>query len=88
MSLEEDISEAIIAYPNPSPNTFTIQLNKDIDLTKSLHVFIYDTSGRLIKSYEIDERKFMIDLNANPKGLYFLKTTVPNKNLNLKLQKE
>ena len=66
----------LIYYPNPSHNQLTIS-NIDTDIK---YIYIYDLSGKLIKSYLIGLSDIInINISELPNGVYFLKGDNKNK---------
>ena len=57
--------------PNPSAGIFEISLSEDI-LNNATYE-IHDCVGKLVKRSEIKEKKTMVDLSTEAKGIYFLK---------------
>ena len=73
--------KGMIIYPNPTSGLFTIEL--DNQLYGNLMINIVDPSGKVIVS-EKDEKTTehfikQIDLSGNPKGIYFINTTLDRK---------
>lgn len=65
-----DISEnsAVSIYPNPSSGIFSININ---EISKPLHLYIYDTFGRIILQRELSVSETAIDFGVNAGGMYF-----------------
>ena len=62
-------SAGINIYPNPSTGKFTIEETKDKIQGTSLE--IYNLLGENIYSSQLNSDKTEIDLNKQPKGIYF-----------------
>jgi len=71
-------------YPNPAEEYFNIEIKND--LLKAIN--IYDVTGRLIVSYETDERKKQISVRGLDKGVYYIKVTCDNRQYVSKLIKQ
>lgn len=63
-----------LVYPNPSSGTFTIQLNS---VSKG-EIFVYSLSGQIIVEGQEIYRKEIIDLGAQPNGLYLVEIRTKN----------
>ena len=73
-------SYGISVYPNPFESTFTIESN-DILIND---VVVEDLNGRRINQFQMNGFKTMIDLSANPKGIYFIRATLTNQKVVVK----
>ncbi|MFY0601975.1 MAG: hypothetical protein JXR03_20040 [Cyclobacteriaceae bacterium] len=73
LAANTNISEIIIAYPNPSPNGHIFL--KGLDSSKTYHIKLYDLSGRLSGRWE-SKGKESFDFTVNPDQLHIL--TVQN----------
>lgn len=82
---EENISEILVAYPNPSKDVFTIRLNNELVLSKPINITIFDINGRQVEILSTDKKKFTISLTDHPIGLYYLKADLPDKRTFIKL---
>ena len=69
-----DISVDI--YPNPSKNTFIIDVNGDISAKYS--VVVYDMQGRSVVNTEFSGNKCVISLDNYVSGVYFVKINSEN----------
>ena len=69
----------INVYPNPFSSILDISSNENIE-----RIVIFDVSGKMVKSYDVNANQINLDLSALSKGFYFLKTT---NNSGYKLQK-
>ncbi len=87
VSLVEDIVELINVYPNPSKDRFFIRLNESFEIIQPFRVDIYDAQGRSVIDLQVSEKNFEVDLSVQPNGLYFLKTSIRGKKMNVKLLK-
>lgn len=65
-------------FPIPNPGHFTLEVNLE-KYSKSLHIHIYDISGKLVfRSLEpIEGKQFSKELNVSflEKGVYFIRIT-------------
>ncbi len=72
-------------YPNPSSSVFYIQRPG----IESMHISVYDTTGRLIfEADDITNSLFPLDLSKTPSGLYFLKINEGSKILSTSILKQ
>jgi hypothetical protein len=85
---DEEMFGLIAAYPNPSVDKIMVLLKQDIEIKEPFMVTVHDISGRIIKSFVTDKRKFEIDLKDNSNGLYIVNTRIQNTNLSIRIQKE
>lgn len=73
---------SILIFPNPSNGQFTIE-GEDIQ-----KVEIVDVTGKIVKSFIMNNEQLTIDLSNKPEGVYIVKIiqegTVVNKNIILK----
>ena len=69
----------INVYPNPFNSILDISSNENIE-----SIVIFDVSGKMVKSYNVNANEIHLDLSVLSKGFYFLKTT---NNSGFKLQK-
>lgn len=70
----------LLIYPNPGNGNFNIDFNGS---ASSLEV--YDVMGKNVFSKNNITNKTAIDLSSQPKGIYFVKITIDNKNYNKKI---
>ncbi|MBA3683214.1 MAG: T9SS type A sorting domain-containing protein [Bacteroidetes bacterium] len=64
----ETIDPEILLFPNPATNNITV-LNEYEEIKK---VLIYNLSGELINSLQLNETKINIPLENFPSGIYFM----------------
>lgn len=82
--VENNTLELIPVYPNPSVGIFYINTQ---DYTVNSWT-VSDLSGHVLKSQVQSFQSGVIDLTDFPKGIYILRVTTPNKQMNQKLIKE
>ncbi len=58
-------------YPNPSKNILFLEIKNDE--FKILNAEIYELTGKLVKSFPLEETEKGINISSLPKGLYFVK---------------
>jgi hypothetical protein len=58
-------------YPNPSKNILFLEIKNDE--FKILNAEIYELTGKLVKSFPIEETEKGLNISSLPKGLYFVK---------------
>lgn len=77
----KDIDSYISVYPNPNIGLLNISSSDESSKLKSIR--IYDYTGRLFRSYELEDRynQYSIDLSAQPDGLYFVEVDIANTTL-------
>lgn len=73
---EDDLSQNINIYPNPSSGIFTIELNNK--RKGESEICVYSVTGQLIKKQIENSDRFQIDMSDFGTGIYLLK--VRNKN--------
>lgn len=67
MSIEDQVSQSLSIYPNPSQTSFSINVNVT-------NVEIYDLTGKLIKTYTGDfTRTDTLDVSTLKPGVYMIK---------------
>ena len=72
-------------YPNPSSGIYTVQLNGEDVITD---VVVVDMQGRVVQHIgAINMPHATIDITNEPNGVYFLKSTVNQHVVNVKLEK-
>lgn len=71
---------SISLYPNPTSGKATLEVK---GLTKSVDVFIYDITGRYLKTYNLqaNQKELNIDLTGFAKGIYQVKVFNQTKKL-------
>jgi hypothetical protein len=63
-------SETISIYPNPTSNSFTVELE---EVNNSFNYKVITITGKaLITKTDVSNKKFTIDLSKESKGIYFL----------------
>ncbi|MCK9562084.1 MAG: T9SS type A sorting domain-containing protein [Bacteroidales bacterium] len=68
----------VIVYPNPTKGKLKIEVQNISDYS-IVEVVVYSSSGKIIhKSYFSDFYE-IVDLSANPRGVYFMQITIGNK---------
>jgi hypothetical protein len=67
-SFEQDDSNQVMVYPNPSNGIFTV-----VSDAKQFQISIFNTLDEIIYQSENHTGKFDIDLSAQAKGIYFMK---------------
>ncbi len=60
-------------FPNPTTGLFTVEGNGIIKTE------IYNITGKIIKTYNINEVPFNIDIREQPKGIYFVRISTNNE---------
>lgn len=77
--LEDKLSDKTVKiYPNPTKGELKIEIvNWDDEC--SGNVYVYSTNGVLIKEYKLLDNMQIVDISAEPVGLYILKIDL-NKN--------
>ena len=76
--INETSDSKVNIYPNPSKGIFTI----DIQETPDVSIKIINQLGKTIQSNTVSKSKRVkeiIDLSAEPKGIYFLNLSYENK---------
>ena len=63
----------ILIFPNPTEHTFTMESEEVIG-----KIQIYDTQGKMLKSFQSNQRSRVIDLSKYPAGVYFVKRVDSN----------
>ncbi len=58
-------------YPNPSKNILFLEIMNDE--FKILNAEIYELTGKLVKSFPLEETEKGLNISSLPKGLYFVK---------------
>ncbi|MBD0726721.1 hypothetical protein B6A10_16250, partial [Flavobacterium sp. L1I52] len=72
LSKRIDLSEYLMAYPNPSKGIYEITLPMSL---QSVDLAIYDVKSQLMLSenYKIEAGKLSLDISSFPSGVYFVK---------------
>jgi len=85
-SIEIDLFETIIAYPNPSNGNFEIVLPSD---KKEVTIDLFTMNSQLISSniYKIQNGKVQLNIEDKPAGIYFIKINL-EKPVMLKIIKQ
>lgn len=89
ISVQEKVSE-VNTYPNPSTGKFTILTQNEMFAPNNLQCLeIYNSYGEKIYQSETSElNNLSIDISSQPNGIYFLKTTSGQKQIEVKFVKE
>lgn len=74
---ENNISDNLSIYPNPTNGIFTIQQNK----VTELDIEIYNIIGERIYKTKLNSLLTTIELNNQAKGVYFVRITENNKSV-------
>jgi hypothetical protein len=72
-------SKGVGVYPNPSDNFFFVDM-QNID-----KIEVYDVTGKIIFSENINSDKYLLDLSENTSGIYILKIVAEGKTYNHKI---
>ena len=72
-------------YPNPSKNTFIIDVNGDISVKYS--VVVYDMQGKSVVNTNVSGNKCVISLDNCVVGVYFVKISSENRVITKKIVK-
>lgn len=62
-----------LAFPNPTTGQLNIQVDEDFLQQKTARYMIYDLSGQLVTSGQINEASTLLNLNSLSTGMYLLK---------------
>lgn len=62
------VNGGIKIYPNPSSGSFVLKMEAELSTGYS----VYNTAGQLVTQHEIAGQHTIIDLQAMPKGIYYL----------------
>lgn len=72
----EQLSNSLLAYPNPTTGNINVRLPSDLTQSSSLTVKVFDLSAQLVETLNFDNyntSNFSIDLTNEKKGIYMLK---------------
>ncbi len=70
-SVNEILNNAVSIFPNPVKDIFFIEFNNT--KVKNSKADIYDTTGKLVKSYELNTDTNLINISNLSEGIYILK---------------
>lgn len=85
-ALNDEFSNKIKIYPNPSINTLNIELNDNFN---TFEIEIYDSKGDIVfKKQQYNESKISISIERFRSGVYLLKLKTNDYELNYKLIKQ
>ena len=68
--------QTVNVYPNPSTGRFSVDIKSDNDIIK---IEIFNQLGGCISSSNTAQAHHEVDLEMQPKGIYFLKSTLGDK---------
>jgi len=71
----------ILIFPNPATNHFTLENNSE----ETLNMKIFDDTGKLLDSQNVNKGKTSYDCSSFPPGLYFIRFTSKSKKYSEKL---
>jgi hypothetical protein len=75
-------------YPNPTTGPFTLEINEH-DLTQGLSAQICDLRGKKVLDINLNgQRKQVISLENQPKGMYFIRLFSNEKSETAKILKQ
>lgn len=83
MEVEADISLSIGAYPNPTMEQLTIEVEQLELKPQKLHYSLYDLSGRLIQQKEMTGAKTSLQTDKLIPATYILKVSTDKKTLKI-----
>jgi hypothetical protein len=84
VGLEENVSELVSVYPNPTNGVFTVNISD----VKATSIAVYNTVGEEVHQAKCNGNKAVIDLKNNAKGVYFIKVTTNDGILNQRVVKQ
>lgn len=64
------VDHDIIVYPNPSSGWIAMNINKDWQ--GPFHIYVFTSSGRLVREEETEIYNHYMDISPYPKGVYFI----------------
>jgi hypothetical protein len=67
-TINQDISEFIRVYPNPTDGPLTLSLREEYD-----NLFVVDMNGKILFKVEAAQGDIQVNLSSFPSGAYFLK---------------
>ncbi|RLD61388.1 MAG: hypothetical protein DRJ05_02715 [Bacteroidetes bacterium] len=69
---EVEINNTVLfeIYPNPANNFINLVFNGDESLFREIS--IYNSTGKMVKSFKAEKQKLKLDIFVLPKGIYFL----------------
>lgn len=67
-----EISLNAIVFPNPTINSVELKIETE-SITVAYDVFLYDVTGRLLKTLKVAEKQTLIEMETFAPGTYFLK---------------
>ena len=74
--LSDQIS--ITAQPNPTSNSVTISVDFENIEPQPLNMKMYDVSGKIVSDNAQQSTEQVFDLQAHPKGIYYVKVFSPD----------
>lgn len=77
---DKNITLSIAAYPNPTVDYLTLQINKT---KENLSFQLYDLQGKTIESKQINKQYSTIRMVDLPASIYFLKVIQGNKQVKI-----
>ena len=66
---QPDENNSVLLYPNPTRDILYISLNN----INAVEVNIFSAIGKLVRTYNLDGDKIIVDTNSMPEGVYFVK---------------
>jgi hypothetical protein len=81
-SIEEDVFNLILLYPNPNNGLFTIELKE------ATQVMIINVLGDVLLNSTLDVGKQILDIKNHANGIYFVQLIKDGKQKTVKLIKE
>ena len=80
-----DYQNSITVYPNPSNGNFLVKLNSEDRNLFLKKINVFDITGRIIFTIEVNTKSYLLNLSSLPKGIYFLNSTDLTRQYNNKI---
>ncbi len=84
VGLEENLSELVSVYPNPTNGVFTVNISD----VKATSIAVYNTVGEEVYQAKCNGNNAVVDLKNNAKGVYFIKVVTNDGILNQRVVKQ
>ena len=81
------VNDELLIYPNPVGDNLNLEI-RNFDQSKKYKLVIYDSMGRKVKNYIINENNSSINISSLSTGIYIIAISDEKKMITKKIYKK